>query len=610
MLRLRILPSAIATFAFGVLVIAGCTLGAPAGNSERGGGTDVEGTPPLADEVPSPLADEVPSPPAGEVPSPPAGEVPSPLADEVTVAKNHAVVIQTVADDADERDIVALFVIRAPAHGQAEPWGELAVRYAPTRHFTGVDEFRYRLVSAEGELETVVVTVHVVNEDWVVVAGRPLLLWKVDVPSADEESGTTVTDVTTGGSIVGYTGPPSQPRGFLRWAGHSEFELPDLFDGQPFVFAHADVEGQVAGVLIRQPEGDETGFVWQMDGGAPQLWQVDGAHGTRLHAVHGAQAVGTLIESRETQHGVLVTGSLDHEPSIETIDTPGGTSLEILGLGADETMVGVYETETGRRGFRRPGISSDVHPDEAIWSEAHDFGGEDLVVGTAAWPINDDADPESTLPEVAGFIHRAVEQSYERFDVPLALETHLVGASGVSRLTGSFIDTDGRLIGFVTEAVDLPEGQQVESLLDDPAHSSVGNHVCAHTITGPFDELEAADSDRAPLPSIAEAHTSYAVSLPTADGGYGGWLTHQTLLGGRLTFYLSHHVLFRLSDAEGATIAPVLVDVSSSCAGIKRFFQYELPQEFGEYTVQLSRALVPVVHLILEKGWVHEDVGH
>ena len=210
---------------------------------------------------------------------------------------------------------------------------------------------------------------------------------------------------------------------------------------------------------------------------------------------------------------------------------------------------------------------------------------------------------------MAGFIHRAVEQSYERFDVPLALETHLVGASEVSQLTGSFIDTDGRLLGFVTEAVDLPDGQQVESLLDDPAHNSVGNHVCAHTTSGPFDDLEAADSDRAPLPSFTEVHTSYAVSLPIADDAYGGWLSHQTLLGGRLTFFLSNHVVFRLSDAEGATIAPALVDVSSSCAGIKRFFQYELPQKFGEYTLQLSRASVPVVHLILEKGWVMKTLG-
>ena len=394
MLRLRILPSALATFAFGVLVIAGCNSGAPTGNNERGGGTDVEGPPPLADEVTPPLADEVTPPLADEVTPPLADEVTPPLADEVTVAKNHAVVIQTVADDADERDIVALFVTQAPAHGQAEPWGKLAVRYAPTRHFTGVDEFHYQLVRPEGEVETVVVTVQVVDEDWVVVAGEPLLIRKVDVPSSDDESRTTVTD------------------------------------------------------------------------------------------------------------------------------------------------------------------------------------------------------------------------GYETFDVPLALETHLVGASGVSRLTGNFIDTDGKLLGFVTEAVDLPERQHVYSLLYDTAHSSVGNHVCAHTTTGPFDDLEAADSGRAPLPSIAEVHTSYAVSLPTADGGYGGWLSHQTLLGGRLTFFLSHHVLFRLSDAEGATIAPALVDVSSSCAGIKRFFQYELPQEFGEYTVQLSRASIPVVHLILEKGWIHEDVGH
>ena len=417
-MRLRILLSAIATFSFGVLVVAGCTSGAPAGNNERGGGTDVEGPPPLAyevtppptdevtapptdevtpppaDEVTPPLAYEVTPPPTDEVTPPPADEVTPPPADEVTVAKNHAIVIQTVADDTDERDIVALFVTRAPSHGQAEPWGDLAVRYAPTRHFTGVDEFHYQLVRREGEVETVVVNVQVVDEDWVVVAGGPLLLRKVDVPSSDGESGTTVTD------------------------------------------------------------------------------------------------------------------------------------------------------------------------------------------------------------------------GYERFDVPLALETHLVGASGVWRLTGSFIDTDGRRLGFVTEAVDLPEGQQVESLLNNPAHSSVGNHVCAHTTTGPFDDLEAADSDRAPLPSFAEVHTSYAVSLPTADGGYGGWLSHQTLLGGRLTFFLSHHVLFRLSDAEGATIAPALVDVSSSCAGIKRFFQYELPQESGEYTIQLSRASVPVVHLILEKVWVHEDVGH
>ena len=374
-LRLHTLPSAIAIFAFGVLVIAGCTSGAPAGNNERGGGTDVEGLSPLTDEVSPPPPDEVSPPPLNEV----------------TVAKNHAVVIQTVADDADEGDIVALFVTQAPAHGKAEPWGELAVRYVPTRHFTGVDEFHYRLVRPEGEVETVVVTVQVVDEDWVVVAGKPLLLRKVDVPSSYDESGTTVT---------------------------------------------------------------------------------------------------------------------------------------------------------------------------------------------------------------------------ERFDVPLALDTHLVGASGVSRLTGSFIDTDGRLLGFVTEAVDLPEGQQVYSLLYDPAHSSVGEHACAHTTIGPFDDLEAADSDRAPLPSLAEVHTSYAVSLPTAYGGYGGWLSHQTHLGGRLTFFLSHHVLFRLSDAEGATIAPALVDVSSSCAGIKRIFQYELPQEFGEYTVQLGRSSVPVVHLLLERGWVHGDGGH
>ena len=102
------------------------------------------------------------------------------------------------------------------------------------------------------------------------------------------------------------------------------------------------------------------------------------------------------------QQGVLVTGSLDREAAVETIDAPSGTSLEILGLGADEMMVGVYETETGRRGFRHAGISRDVHPDEAIWSEAHDFGGEDMVVGTAAWPINDDADAESTLPRGGG----------------------------------------------------------------------------------------------------------------------------------------------------------------------------------------------------------------
>ena len=416
MFRPRILLSAIATFAFGVLLIAGCTSGAPAGNNERGGGTDVEGPPPLAVEVTPPPAAEVTPPPTVKVTPPPAVEVTPPpavevtptladevtptladevtpaLADEVTVAKNHSVVIQTVTDDADEQDIVALFVTQAPAHGQAEPLGKLAVRYAPTRHFTGVDEFHYRVVRLEGEGKKVVVTVQVLDEDWVVVAGEPLLLRKVDVPSSDDESGTMVTDVS--------------------------------------------------------------------------------------------------------------------------------------------------------------------------------------------------------------------------FDVPLALETHLVGASGVSRLTGSFIDTDGRLLGFVTEAVDLPEGQQVESLLDDPAHSSVGNHVCAHTTIGPFDDLEAADSNRAPLSSFAEGHTSYAVSLPNATGGYGGWISLQTLLGGRLTFFLSHHVLLRLNDAEGATIAPALVDVSSSCAGIKRFFQYELPQGFGEYMVQLGRASVPVVHLILERGWVHEDVGH
>ena len=224
MMRLRILPSAMATLAFGVLVISGCTLGAPAGNNERGGGTDVEGPPSPADEVTSSpadevtpsLADEVTSSPADEVTPSLADEVTPSLVDEVTVAKNHAVVIQTVADDADERDIVALIVTQSPAHGQAEPRGELAVRYAPRRHFTGVDEFHYGLVRPEGEVETVVVTVQVVDEDWVVVAGEPLLLSKVDVPSSDDESGTTVTDVITDGSIVGYTGPPSQPRGFLR----------------------------------------------------------------------------------------------------------------------------------------------------------------------------------------------------------------------------------------------------------------------------------------------------------------------------------------------------------------------------------------------------------
>lgn len=126
--------------------------------------------------------------------------------------------------------------------------------------------------------------------------------------------------------------------------------------------------------------------------------------------------------------------------------------------------------------------------------------------------------------------------------------------------------------------------------------------LCEHLQEGPATAVTAAASNG---PAVSNDHRRYDVTLAASGGQYGGQVSFAVASQGEFMFALNKDVPVAFANAGGGTVAPELVEKSSTeCTDIKA--KYLVPLDVGTYTLTFGPTAETTVGMVIEET-AHAD---
>lgn len=139
-------------------------------------------------------------------------------------------------------------------------------------------------------------------------------------------------------------------------------------------------------------------------------------------------------------------------------------------------------------------------------------------------------------------------------------------------------------------------------------HSAV-EEACEHVVSGPFVDVEAADTADA-APSATHEHSAVNVTLPADPDDSAmqmGYVTFEADEAADFAFFLSADVAFAILDASGNEVEIEETEAVSECDEVAVEHVAEL--EIGTYTLLLGPTTETLVSLVVEEA-NHEGDDH